>query len=106
MAKPQQRNSEETYRAAFAEHAAGTSLDELARRLGVTRSTLKWWKSRLKRRDKAKAFLPVRVVDSPAPSSPRPFEVEHPSGALIRVPPGFAGDDLTRLIRALEHARC
>ena len=79
----------------------------VARQLGVKASTLKWWKSELKRRDRDRTFLPVKVVDAPRPAARvLPFEIEHPTGSLIRVPPGFEGDDLTRLVRALEHARC
>ena len=107
MATKNARHSSSTYRQALSEHAAGTSLETLARRLGVKPVTLKWWKSELKRRDRSQTFLPVKVVEPPPPARPpHPFEVEHPSGSLIRVPPGFAGEDLARLLRALEHARC
>lgn len=107
MAKTQGRHTEATYRRVLAEHEQGTSLTTLASRLGVKRSTLKWWKSELKRRDRKQTFLPVKVVDPPArTNSPSLFEIAHPTGSLIRVPPGFAGEDLTRLVRALEHARC
>ena len=65
--------TEERYRTALAEHERGTSLAVLAKRLGVKQSTLVWWKSELRRRDRDRqpsgTFLPVRVAPAAAPDA-------------------------------------
>ena len=107
---------EKKYRRLLAQHARGASLDALAREHGVKRSTLVWWSSELRRRDRLRArskdatFLPVRV----APAEPAPaalsaaespgLEVLLATGDLLRVPPGFDADELRRLVSALRSA--
>jgi len=101
---------EQRYRDAIAEHERGASIAVLARRLGVKPSTLVWWRSELKRRDRKRGdpgpgpLLPVRVVPPPAPS--RDFELSLPGGAQLRIPAGFDTCDFDRLLGVLARHSC
>ena len=105
--------TEKRYRKAMAEHERGASLASVAKRLGIKTSTLSWWKSELRRRDrqrakpkpKANRLLPARIPLTPPPAKPR-FEVALPSGPILRVPPGFDGEDFARLIDVLQRNSC
>ena len=131
------------YRRIFAEHAKGVSLKALAKRHGVKRKTLVWWRWEVGRRDglkrkKTKAagakrsprkktraagakrsprkrtreprsapLLPVRVVQpSVHTAMSAGFEVLLRSGVVVRVPAGFDGGDLRRLVTTLETPGC
>lgn len=103
--------AEERYRQALAEHARGASLDSLARRLGVKRTTLIWWRSELRRRDRQRQatslpLLPVRVDPQPVRATAPSLEVALRTGEVVRVPPGFDADELRRLVVALERPTC
>lgn len=101
---------EQRYRDAIAEHERGASIAVLARRLGVKPSTLVWWRSELKRRDRRRVelgsepLLPVRVAPSPAPS--RDFELALPGGVQLRIPAGFDTSDFDRLLGVLARHSC
>jgi len=83
----------------------GWSWAELSRRSGLPVWKLRWWQKRLARADPSRTptptFVPVRLVTS-APELDPPLEVITPSGFRIRIPPGFATDDLCRLVKVLE----
>ncbi len=121
--------AERHYEALLAEQArSGLGLREFARRRGLPASRLQWWRSELRRRAKARggsrseaglagatpALLPVRVADATGvalssagrwtgPS--RGYEVcLAQSGHSVRIPEGFAPDQLSLLVRVLEGA--
>lgn len=117
------------YRKIMAEHADGVSLEVLAKRLGVKRKTLTWWKWEVKRRDRAKRqatrarrsakkapakkpqktqLLPVKVASSAdVPSRPAlGFEVLLRSDVAVRVPIGFDAVELRRLVATLDSPAC
>ena len=115
--------AEARYRKILKEHERGVSLTTLARRHGLKRSTLVWWKWQLGRRDrdrrsrrlrKAKGvpqLVPVRFEPTSAAAPPRDpnterFEVLLRSGRAVRVPPGFDDGELGRLVRVLEADAC
>ena len=99
---------EQRYRDAIAEHERGASIAALARRLGVKPSTLVWWRSELKRRDRKRSepgpLLPVRLASPPAPS--RDFELALPGGVQLRIPAGFDSRDFDRLLGVLVRHSC
>ena len=101
---------EQRYRDAIAEHERGVSIPVLARRLGVKPSTLVWWRSELKRRDRSRAkagpLLPVRVAPPLASPSSRDFELALPGGLELRIPAGFDSGDFDRLLGVLARHSC
>jgi len=111
--------AEKKYRRILAEHARGASLEKLAKEHGVKTSTLSWWKSQLRCRDRVRAqrfraakkstakLLPVRVEASRPPEpSDAGFEVLLRTARLVRVSRGFDGDELARLVGVLERSSC
>lgn len=81
---------------------AGEDLDTLAKEAGVTRSTLIWWRSKLRRhldRDRDSApFIELKIDES---RTVVPF-VLHAAGIRVDVPLGFDADELGRLISVLR----
>lgn len=104
---------------------SGLSAAEFATELGISPHTLKWWKWRLAAKtapSSAKRALarrtPESITKKPAPEiSPLtfvemtaafvgdPLEVVLPSTVRIRVPRGFDGTTLVRLLDVLEPRR-
>jgi transposase-like protein len=82
---------------------SGLSQRAFAALHGVPLSTLLWWRQRLGKSGSGEeaALVPVTVVSSTArvvEAAGTVFEIEAASGLTIRVPAGFSGDDLARLV--------
>ncbi|KYG01375.1 hypothetical protein BE21_56635 [Sorangium cellulosum] len=98
-------------------HKSGHSARVFAEQEGVSAGTLYSWSRRLgmkrseyrQRLDKATlpALLPVVVAPSgaTAPSLGAALEIVLPDGAVVRVPPTFDEDTLSRVVRALGGSR-
>ncbi|WP_437626067.1 IS66 family insertion sequence element accessory protein TnpA [Sorangium sp. So ce1151] len=98
-------------------HKSGHSARVFAEQEGVNAGTLYSWSRRLGmkrseyRQRSEKAALPVLlpvVVAPPAATTPSPgaaLEIVFPDGAVVRVPPTFDEDTLTRVVRALGGMR-
>jgi len=92
--------------------SSGLPLTAFARDRGVAPATLSWWRWELRRRARARrspaptAFVGVEVVDAPVAARPLPFEVVLRGRRVVRVPAGFDAAELSRLLDALEPARC
>lgn len=110
--------AEERYRRmARAVDEDGERLEEVALKHGIAPATLRWWRSELKRRDRARtagtrteALLPVRLT-SPMPAavtaSRIAFEVAlHGGRRLLRIPPGFDPAEVRLVVEALEDGPC
>ena len=71
--------------------------------VGIARVTLSRWQRELRRVPPSEAAAP-RIVEvlASAPAQPGPFELSLPSGAMLRVPHGFDGSDLARLLATLD----
>ncbi len=90
----------------------GEGYEAVAKRLGVSASTVRWWSSQVRRRAARRAarsqpqatspstpsFVEVRV-DAPRSSC---FEVELRGERKLRVPTGFDATELQRLIAVLD----
>jgi hypothetical protein len=85
---------------------SGEPLAGFARRHGIPRQRLQRWVRRLGGPHRSVRFHRVRLVErgltQTAPAVGAPIEVEWASGRLIRVMPGFAVDDLARVLEVLE----
>jgi transposase-like protein len=94
---------------------------EFCRRRGIHPATLRWWRSRLRRRRLAApspageaprlvggpAFTELQVVGKSTPGSRREgFALRWPDGLVLRIPVGFDDGELRRLLRLLEQAGC
>ena len=99
--------------------ASGLSATEFAAQLGVSPSTLAWWRWRLRRegaghsrrrraRRRAKAPLAfVEIAPEPAAEGSRtsaPLELQVADGTL-RIPVGFEERTLARVLQVLRSAR-
>lgn len=82
--------------------ASGLSVTAFARRHGVSRSRLVWWRDRVKA--VAPRFLPVRVVTVATPAV-APLEVIAGSRRIV-VPAGFDAAHLRAVLQALEDVAC
>ena len=109
MSKVRDRNNEGYWRRQFVEHRrSGKSIAEFCRRRRIPTHQFHWWKRRLTLRDDRDeggqaetdpGFVPVRLpVFS---SSAGLIEVVHPSGCVVRIPPGFDTDSLRRVLDTL-----
>jgi len=74
-----------------------------AERYGIEARRLRWWAGRLGPEEQAVRFHPVRVVETGAPGwrSAEPLEIVLAAEWTVRVAPGFAAEDLERLLRVL-----
>lgn len=83
----------------------GWNWSALSRRSGLPVWKLRWWQKRFARTDPpgvpVPAFVPIQLVPSRPPTEAA-FDVTTPSGFHIRIPAGFAADELGRLVKALE----
>ena len=74
-----------------------------ARRLGVHPRRLWWWASRLGRPERtAMRFHPVRVASAESSRREGWIEMDLGRGQQVRVAPGFAAEDLRRVLTVLE----
>lgn len=85
------------------------SLTAFARRHGIERRRLERWARRLGRAAGKVRFHRVRLVGRPAVAGEvhdvgSPIEIEWSPGRRVRVFPGFAAEDLGRVLEVLE--RC
>ena len=92
-----------------AQERSGLSVREFAEGEGITVQTLYWWRSELRRRDRARTqdstdFVRVSVKSSPAGSSSECFAVQLPGGVLVRVPPRFEENELVRLLGVVRRS--
>lgn len=90
----------------------GEGFEAVAKRLGVSASTVRWWSSQVRRRAARRmartqpqatspttpSFVEVRV-DAPRSSC---FEIELRGERKLRVPAGFDATELGRLIAVLD----
>lgn len=61
------------------------------------------WAARLQAVPRAAVrFVPVRVADVPREGGGAPIQIEWAHGRRIHVPPGFANDDLRRVLVILD----
>ena len=101
--------------------ASGLDADAMARRSGVSKSTLWRWKGRLERAcvrsaapGRLAAFLPVKLVGSTETTTATPverpagcliaspFELVLPDGRLVVIPADFSPTSLARLVAVLR----
>jgi transposase-like protein len=82
---------------------SGEGLTAFARRHGIKPRRLRQWATRLEPSGEAMAFHPVRVVQaSPQERAQRdPIEIVLGEGCSVRVPAGFAAQDLERVLEVL-----
>jgi hypothetical protein len=74
-----------------------------ARRVGVHPRRLWWWASRLRRLEvTAMRFHPVRVASADTSRREGWIELDLGHGQRVRVAPGFAAEDLRRVLTVLE----
>ncbi len=87
----------------------GRTLAGFAREHGVEAARVARWVARLRAGEGARAvrFHPVRVVGSTLPVARPALEVVLGNGCSVRVPTGFAADDLRKVLEVLDElARC
>jgi hypothetical protein len=74
-----------------------------AGRLGIDPRRVSRWAARLESRHaETMRFLPVRVAAEGSDGRPVWIEIELGHGRRVRVAPGFAADDLRRVVAILE----
>lgn len=91
---------------------SGESLSGFAKRHGVDRRRLRRWATRMAEEDSARrdpevSFHPVRLVEAERGAERRGgdrIEVVLGDGRRVRVPRGFAPEDLREVLRVLEGA--
>ena len=106
--------AETKYRKILEQSQGPQSLAGLARRYGVKRSTLVWWQSELRRRERARAksavpkLIPVKLDASAGKGAGQSagFDVLTRSGRVVRVPLGFDAAELGRLLPVVEQSAC
>jgi len=84
--------------------ASGEGLGAFAARYAIHPRRVGRWAGQLGREDEeAVAFHPVRLVRAtPTPGPGAPIEIVLGEGVRVRVPGGFAAEDLERVLRVLE----
>ena len=114
MSKVPDKKKEAYWRRQFSEHrSSGKSIAEFCRQRRIALHQFYWWKRRLSLLDgqdeqgqaaeNEPGFVPVRL---PAFSfSVGLIEVVHPSGCVVRIPPGFDTDSLRRVLETLGAPR-
>jgi transposase len=87
--------------------SSGETLVRFARRHRVEHKRLARWVSRLDAAGRGRLLLhPVRLVDNRLEAG-APIEIQFAGGRRVRVPPGFASEDLRRVLAVLaESAPC
>jgi hypothetical protein len=115
MAEAKRRGGREAeYRGLVAKQArSGLSVREFAEREGIAVQTFYWWRSELRRRDRAASsrggepgFVRVSVKPSPAQwvSSGEGFDVQLPGGIVVRVPSRFEESALAKLLGLIRRS--
>ena len=95
------------------QRVSGLTVNEFARRRGMTASTFWHWRQRFRdsMTSPSAALIPVRIVDDEVVASVRsdrhprivsPLVVESRSGRRIEIACGFSADDLRRVIEVVE----
>lgn len=91
------------------QESSGASVQEFARRRGLSAATLYWWRSRLRQgragRGDRLQLAPVTILPSeagPQARAPAAFELDLAGGRRLRVPADFDADALRRLVATLE----
>ena len=81
---------------------------EVAARAGMPTSTFAWWCGRPGGRQErtASGFVAVDVTREPVAAGPAMLEVILECGTVVRVPAGFDGETLERLVAALSRRTC
>lgn len=78
----------------------GLTYRELSERCGVPAHTLSWWSWKMRREaEDSHAFVEVKLSSDGCSQA---FEIEAPSGHLLRVPPTFDAAALRRLLEVLS----
>ena len=90
---------------------SGESAAQFARRHGIARQRLERWARRLGGSGGDVRFHRVRLVERGLPQKVQPVgapvEIEWAPGCRVRVLPGFAAEDLVRVLEVLEaRERC
>jgi len=82
---------------------SGEGLPAFAQRHGIRPQRLRQWATRLEPSGEAIAFHPVRVVQASSEERAQrdPIEIVLEGGRRVRVPPGFAAQDLEEVLRVL-----
>ncbi len=77
----------------------GLTYRELAEESGVSANSLSWWAWKLRQEaEEPQAFVELELSDSPSAAM---FEVEAPSGHVVRVRGDFEAQALQRLLQTL-----
>jgi hypothetical protein len=86
---------------------SGEPISRFARSLGVDWRRVSRWATRLVRSEEVKLrFHPVRVTDEHALRPGAAYiDIEVGQGRRVRVAPGFATDDLRRVLAVLDESR-
>jgi hypothetical protein len=107
VAKRAYWHEDDARRVVEAWQASGEPIARFARSLGVDWRRVSRWATRLERSaDATLRFHPVRVTDAPAPGPGAAYiEIEVGPGRRVRLSPGFATDDLRRVLAVLEASR-
>jgi transposase-like protein len=86
----------------------GADLYETAAHYGVNPSTLAWWRTMIRREERAALPTLLPVVVRPPPPAEAPSAADHiellVAGATVRVPVGVDVQYIAALVRALERA--
>jgi hypothetical protein len=82
---------------------SGERLWRFADRHGIHPRRLSRWAAELEAQEEAVRFHPVRLVERQERSGPsgEPIEIVMEDGCSVRVPPGFAAEDLERVLSVL-----
>ena len=98
---------EDARRIVDAWHRSGETVSRFAGALGLDPRRVSRWAARLDDGTSAVRFVPVRVTEEPRASRGGAIEIDLPSGRRLREPPGFATDDLRRVLAVLaERTLC
>ena len=85
---------------------SGESLSSFARAQGVKARRIAWWAARLGvRTSESVRFHPVHLIEprvDSGPGRPEALEVVLADGRCVRVPAGFAAEDLARVLLVVE----
>ena len=79
--------------------ASGETVAQFSRSHGIAAARLARWTARLA---PAVRFHPVRLMQEPEEPRRAVIEIELRDGAIVRLPAGFAIEDLRRILSALE----
>ena len=100
---------EKEMRAFIREHDRGrTTWQEIADREGIAVSTLRWWRSEIRRRDRQRidgqhaGFVEVELDGSLVETDACGFEIALSSGRVIHVRHGFDAAELRRLLEVVD----